>query len=140
MRRGLQVFVFLLGVVAVVAGLDTVVRGADGVLDHGEVSASVDSELRFYAAWYVLVGVTMLQASRNVERQTTVIRAVMATLFLAACGRVISLATVDTPHVFYVVLMVVEFALPVIVIPWHAAVVRAHLSSLPPTAPLTSTD
>lgn len=133
MRRGLQVFVFLLGAVATATGLDTLIRGADSVLGHGEVNANVDSELRFYAAWYVMTGVVLLQAARNVESQALVIRTVMATLFLAACGRVISLATVGTPHSGQVVLMVIEFALPIIVIPWHAAVARAAVARTTPT-------
>ncbi|MCA1726915.1 MAG: DUF4345 domain-containing protein [Actinobacteria bacterium] len=57
MRRGLQIILALLGVVATVFGLVSVFGGADAVLGSGGASADVDSELRFYAAWYVVAGV-----------------------------------------------------------------------------------
>jgi hypothetical protein len=46
-RRGLQAILTILGLVAVVFGTLTVFTGGAGVIGGGEVSASVDSELRF---------------------------------------------------------------------------------------------
>lgn len=121
-RRGLQVVVTVLGVVALVFGLLGVMTGGAGVLDGGHVSANVDSELRFFAAWYAGAGVLLLWVRTRVERETAVIRGVCAFLFLAAVGRVVSIISVGVPHTAFVALMIVEFAIPAIVIPWQAAV------------------
>jgi len=61
------VVVTVLGIVAVAAGAHTVLIGGDSVLNHGDVSAGVDSELRFYAAWYVVAGALLLRAVRRIE-------------------------------------------------------------------------
>jgi Domain of unknown function (DUF4345) len=124
-RRGLQVVLTIVGMVAVVAGSDTVLRGGDSVLNHGDVSAAVDSELRFYAAWYVAAGVLMLKAVGRVESEALIVRAVGAAFFLAGSARLLSLVTVGRPHAFALVLMVLEFVIPVVTVPWQAAVARS---------------
>lgn len=122
MRVGLQAVLALLGGVAVTFGLLTVVTGAASVPAGGAVTASVDSELRFYAAWYVAAGATLLWAAPNIDRAGTVLRLVCATLWLAAAGRIVSLAAVGRPHGVFVVLLAVEIVIPLVVVPWQAAV------------------
>jgi hypothetical protein len=124
-RRGLQVVLTIVGIVAVAAGGHTVVTGGDSVLNHGDVSAGVDSELRFYAAWYVVAGVLVLRAVRRVESEALVVRAVGAAFFLAGSARLLSLVTVGRPHPFALALMVLEFVIPVVIVPWQAAVARS---------------
>jgi hypothetical protein len=48
---------------------------------------------------------------------------ICAVWFVAACSQVLSLA-VGSPHPLFLALMVVEFAIPLVVVPWHAAVSR----------------
>ncbi|MGH2685191.1 MAG: DUF4345 domain-containing protein [Actinomycetota bacterium] len=124
LRRSLQVVLTILGVVAVSAGGITVLFGADSVVGGGSVSASVDSELRFYATWYVLVGALLLRAVPRVEAEAFTIRAVFVTLFLAGVARVISIIAVGTPHRFLLVLLGLELGLPILLIPWQALVAR----------------
>jgi hypothetical protein len=121
-QRGLQIVLTILGLIALVFGVVGVITGGAGVLDGGHVSANVDSELRFFAAWYAGAGVLLLWVRRRVETETTVIRGVCAVLLLAAVGRVVSIIAVGTPHLAFLFLMAVEFAVPVIVIPWQAAI------------------
>ena len=49
MHRGLQVLLTFVGAVALIAGTVSVILGASVIPTRGEVSASVDSEMRFYA-------------------------------------------------------------------------------------------
>src|SRR6266581_4558502 len=111
-RRALQLVVTVLGCVALVFGVLGVATGGGGVVDGGQVSANVDSELRFFAAWYAGAGATLLWARKRVEREGRVIRAVCAVLVLAAVGRVLSIFTVGAPHALFLFLMAVEFVLP----------------------------
>ena len=79
-RRGLQLFLTVLGAIALVMGVVGVVTGGAGVLDGGHVSPNVDSEIRFFAAWYAGAGVLLLRVRHRVETETTLIRGVCAVL------------------------------------------------------------
>lgn len=121
-RRGLQLALGAIGTVATVAGSDAVLRGAAQVLDGGDASANLDTELRFYASWYVVFGVLMLRAARRPEAETTTVRACGAGFLLAAFGRAVSSRAVGRPHPLFQVLMAMEAAIPVVLIPWQRRV------------------
>ena len=123
-RRALQIVLTVIGTVAVVAGAGTVLFGAASVVGAGEASATVESELRFYAAWYVVAGILLLTATRRLEAERRVILSVALGFFLAACGRAISWFVIGRPHSLAVTLMFVEFAIALGVPPWHARIVR----------------
>ncbi len=114
----------VIGAVALTAGLVSVVLGAASVAGAGTPTPSLDSELRFYAAWYAVAGALALRASVRVESETFTVRAIAAGFFLAGCGRALSFAFVGRPHVVAVVLMVIELVIPFVLIPWQAAVAR----------------
>ncbi len=78
-RRGLQLALTVIGAVAVVFGGLGVARGAAGVLEGGKVSANVDSELRFFASWYAVLGALLLRAARRPETDGAIVRAFAAT-------------------------------------------------------------
>jgi hypothetical protein len=123
-RRGLQLLLAVLGAVAIIFGALGVLTGAASVLRGGDVSASVDSEMRFFAAWYVGGGLFMLRAARRIDAEAATIHVICAVWFVAACSRVLSILAVGSPHPLFLALMVVEFAIPLVVVPWHAAVSR----------------
>jgi hypothetical protein len=124
LRRSLQIFLAAIGAVAVLAGLSAVVLGSR-VIEPARVPASVDSEFRFFAAWYVVAGMLLLRAVPRVEREGRTIQAVAAGFALAAAGRVISVVAVGAPADLYLVLMVIEFILPLVIVPWQVLVRRA---------------
>ena len=99
------------------------------VPDTGDPSASVDSEVRFFAAWYAAAGVVLLSTLPRVESAGRVIRTVGAVFFVAGCARLLSLIVVGRPHTLFLVLMVVEMVLPVIIVPWQTSVARSQSRS-----------
>lgn len=123
-RRGLQALLTVMGVVMVGAGAGTVLLGAASVPDEGTITPDVDTEMRFYAVWYVVVGILLLRAVRRVESETFVVRLVAAGFFAAGCGRILSWLAVGRPHVLAIVLMALELVLPVVIVPWQAALAR----------------
>jgi hypothetical protein len=123
-RRGLQVLLGVLGTVALTLGLLTVIVGASNIPGGDDVSASVDSEIRFFAAWYAVVGVLIFQSIPRVEESTVLIRALSAGVFLAGCARIISIVAVGRPATVYLVLMVIELVLPFVIVPWQTVVAR----------------
>jgi hypothetical protein len=129
-RRGLQIALTVLGVVAVVFGCHGVVTGVAGVRGSGadddtSPSPNVDSEIRFFAAWYAGVGLLLLQSARAPESHGRLIRGVCGVLLMAACGRVLSIRAVGRPSPLFRALMGIEFAIPIVVVPWHAKVARS---------------
>ncbi|MEA2433384.1 MAG: hypothetical protein QOG54_841 [Actinomycetota bacterium] len=114
----------LLGGVALVAGISTLLFGADLVLDSTKVAPGVDSEMRFYAAWYAAAGVLLLRAVPRVEAEGSLVRWVGAAFFVAGCARLLSLVAVGRPPTLYLVLMVAELALPAVIIPWQSSLQR----------------
>ena len=126
MRRGLGAALGVMGCVATVAGGYGVARGAAGVTGReGPLDASVDSELRFFSAWYAAAGLGMLHAARAPERAGAAVRLLSAGWLLAAVGRLLSVRSVGRPHNLYLGLTGVELAIPVVVLPWQRAVERA---------------
>ena len=108
------------GWVAVVAGVQGVLGGTPKVIGAGHDGAgpnsSVDSEFRFYAAWYVVGGVQMLRLARHNERDVRDVDVIAAGWLLAALGRVASARSLGRPQPLYVALTAAEFALPPILV------------------------
>ena len=123
-RRALQVFLTILGSVAVVSGTVTMLFGVESIIGAKPAGPTADSEMRFFAVWYAGAGVVLLRAVPRVETHSTIVRAVGALFFLAGCGRLISLLVVGKPHQFSLWLMAIELSLPFVIVPWQALVAR----------------
>jgi uncharacterized protein DUF4345 len=119
-RTTLKAFLIVLGLVAIGAGLSTVLLGVDSIAGAEEVSGTVDSEMRFYAAWYVGAGVLLLWSAVNLERARSLIRLIAGILFLSGLSRALSWVTVGDPHVLTRVLMVLELTLPIVIVAWYS--------------------
>lgn len=127
MRQGLRLALAGLGVLAGVAGTYDVVRGVGGVRHRASdapIDANVDSELRFFGAWYAVAGVALLRAAGAPERHGEAVRLVSAASLLAAAGRGLSRRKVGAPHPLYTRLLLVEVAIPAVLLPWQRAVER----------------
>ena len=72
-RKALQLVLSALGAVATAAGARGMVEGAAEVVDAGSYSSNVDSEYRFYAAWYHIAGLVLLRAARRPEDATVAV-------------------------------------------------------------------
>jgi hypothetical protein len=123
-RVRLQALLAALGAVATVAGARGVLKGSSEVIEGGPVSANVDNEYRFYAAWYHVMGLLVLRAARQPESETAIVRICAGGLLVGACGRILSIRTLGQPHALQKVLMGLEFAIPVVIVPWQMRVAR----------------
>lgn len=123
-RAALQVFLTILGLIAAAAGLTTALGGVQTIVGAEVVSATVDSEMRFYAVWYFGAGVLLLRAAARLESEGRTIFLIALLFFFAGCARALSWAMVGRPHALSLALMTIELALPFVVLPWQAAVSR----------------
>src|SRR5918992_4750935 len=84
----LKAVVGLTGGVATAAGLHTVLAGARSLPAQPLANPVVESELRFYAAFYVAYGLAALRAAPRADRNTAGVRGLAGALFLGGLARV----------------------------------------------------
>jgi hypothetical protein len=108
-----------LGTLAVFAGSRGVLLGAREVPHPGAITASLDSEYRFYASWYPIVGLAVLDAARQPSVDRRFMRLIAAGVGLAAAGRILSLRTVGRPARSQLALLAAEVGVATVILPWH---------------------
>ena len=85
-------------------------------------SPNDDSELRFYAVFFVAFGVLMVQSARNLERYVARIPLLLALFFAGGLARAISYISVGPPHALFILLMGIELiAPPLLWLAWRKA-------------------
>jgi hypothetical protein len=107
------------GAVATAAGLYTVLAGAKSLPGQELASPSVESELRFYAAFYVAYGLAALRIAPRADRDTPAVRALAGTLFLGGLARAGGWLSVGGPGRLQRGLMVIELAAPPLAVAWQ---------------------
>jgi Domain of unknown function (DUF4345) len=86
--------------------------GPPSIIAGGPVNASIDSELRFYATLFIGFGGGFVWAAADLARRSVVVQ-VLSGLFLAGgLARLLAIWQTGVPHAFYIVLIVVEIAVP----------------------------
>lgn len=113
----------LLALVPIATGLASVLLGA--AIVPGGASASVESELRFYAVWWVGLGIYLWSLAPRVLERGRELRVVCALLFAGGLARLGAIADVGAPEPTFVGLMVVEWVVAVGLWAWHARLTRS---------------
>jgi hypothetical protein len=124
-RRNLQRLLVAIGLVPIVTGAVSLVLGTDAIPEAGSPSANTESELRFYAVWWLGAGLFLASLAPRIEQRGRELRAVCALLVLGACGRALAIADAGRPQPIFVVLMTLEFLIPPALVLWQARVERA---------------
>ena len=94
--------------------------GGRSLAGQGLANPSVESELRFYGAFYVAYGVVVLHAAPRADRDTAIVRALAGALFLAGLARAGGWLAVGRPHRVQLALLVIELAAPPMIVTWQA--------------------
>jgi len=123
--RGLTRTLYVVGVIPIVAGALTVVLGADSVPSPGDPSANLESELRFYAVWWIGAGVFLIWLAPRVAERTLEVRVFAGLLFLAGVSRLLAALDTDWPSTGQLILMGLELVLPLVLVAWQARVARS---------------
>ena len=121
--RNLQRTLYLLAAIPVVAGAWTVLVGSDSVPHAGQPTASLESELRFYAVWWIGAGVFLAWLAPRVQDRTRELRVFCALLFLGGLSRIVGIIDVGWPRPSQLMLMALEFSVPVILVVWQGRAV-----------------
>lgn len=118
-QRAFRGACYLGGAVATAAGLHTIVAGAKSVPGKPATNAQVESELRFYSAFYVAYGAALIRLAPQADRDTPGVRAAMAVLFLAGLGRAAAWLTAGKPHPGQQALLGLELGIPPAILGWQ---------------------
>jgi Domain of unknown function (DUF4345) len=116
----MRTLLYVGGVVATTAGLHSVLAGVRSLPGRQSASAAVESELRFYAAFYAAYGLAALRIAPRADRDPAAVRALAGALFLAGLARGGGWLASGPPHPLQRVLLAIELAAPPAVVAWQA--------------------
>lgn len=102
----------LIGFVAILTGIFVVLTGSSGQVDGTQAAPSVESELRFFAAFWIAYGAAALYVAPRAAREIHAVRALAAFLFLGGVARGIAWIADGRPHALFIVLLAFELLLP----------------------------
>ena len=128
-RKALRAVFYGVGAVATTAGLHTMLAGARSVPGRPPANAAMESELRFYAAFYVAYGLTALRVAGRADRDTASARALAGALFLAGAGRAGAWLTTGRPTTAQLALLAIELGGPPPLVLWQARLAAADARS-----------
>ncbi|HEY0435888.1 MAG TPA: DUF4345 domain-containing protein [Phenylobacterium sp.] len=78
--------------------------------------ATMDNEMRFYAAMWGAYGLAAIWAARDLGRRLNLVPWLAGAFFAGGAGRALSLTSVGPPHPFFVLLMWIELTAPPLMI------------------------
>lgn len=110
--RALRALLLGGGVVATAAGMHTVVVGGKSLPGRRLANPVLESELRFYATYYVAFGLAALRVAPRADRDANAVRALAGTLFLSGLARAGGWLAAGRPHRLQRTLLAIELALP----------------------------
>jgi len=119
MKLGLQIILVALSLIPAYFGITGMMDGAAMFIAPEHVTAALDSEFRFLSAYYLGLAVLIWWILPNIERHTTLFRIVIGALFLGGLTRVYSIVMVGAPPTPMLGGMVLELALPLLLL-WQA--------------------
>lgn len=119
-RAALRGLFYIGGLVATGAGLHTMVAGGKSLPGQQRANPSVESELRFYGAFYLAYGLVVLRAAPGADRDTAAVRGIAGALFLAGLSRAGGWLAVGRPHRNQRALLAIELGAPPLTVAWQA--------------------
>ena len=121
-QRITQVGLFLVAFIAVTGGTLQMVLG------QPETTARLDNVHRFMAGVYLSTGFIAFWAARTIRSQGTLVYLLALGVFMAGCGRLLSIAQVGLPQPAAVWLgyLIPELLLPVVIALSHRAAQRGR--------------
>ena len=112
MRFVLKALLLLLGTTIILISLMHVAIGPASIPGAVPVNATMDSEDRFYAVFFLAYGAALLWCARDVAGRARQVRLLMAIFFLGGVARIVSMLQAGLPHPFFVTMTAIELLLP----------------------------
>jgi hypothetical protein len=128
MRRGLEAFIILFGLVCCAIALTHIGLGPRSIPGSIPGNATMDSEDRFYATLFLGFGGTLIWCARDLKARAQTLRALMLVFLLGGVARIISAVAVGPPAPLFIFLGGLELVLPPVILLGLRGVVAADRS------------
>ena len=132
-KRGLQIVTAILAAVPVATGVISM-SGIDDPLYSSAVlppSTLLDSNLRFFGGVWFGLGIAMYGIIPNIEKQTSLFRALWGMVFAGGIGRIISMLMLGLPPAPFVGFTILEILGAPLIVLWQTRVARTENDGRP---------
>ncbi len=126
MKRALQIMLIIVAAIPFVLGVRNLIGGAAAFVPPEAITPALDSQMRFYAVWFMLPLFITIWIVRNLETARPVMQITFGTMALAGCARIISALQYGMPEPTMIVAIAIEIGV-LLFLPWHRAVMRRSL-------------
>lgn len=118
MRKALRIWLIVFGSVCALIGLSHLFFGTASIIGGGEVNATIDADMRFYAVLFTAYGLAFIWCARDIDARAVPINLLGLIFFAGGLARLLSIATHGLPNWFYIVMIPVELIVPVVNYYW----------------------
>ncbi len=130
-KRTLQIVSYGLALIPLLTGCVGLL-GVDDPLYAGlPRNVLLDTNLRFFAGFWLAMGLAMLWAARRIETETALYRAIWAAIFMGGVGRAISMLAVAPPPWPFIAFTGLELIGAPFFMVWQARVAQSRAARSP---------
>jgi hypothetical protein len=137
-KKVLQIVLGILGLIPILTGALNLMLGASALNIFGAAvspdvlnNVVIDSQIRFLGAIWLGVGIVLYWALPAIEKQTTLFRLLIGSIFLGGIGRSISAFSVGTPPNHLIAAIVLELIGMPLIILWQSFIATDRMAKLP---------
>lgn len=112
MEKTLRWLCWVMGAACLLVGIAHIVLGPAAAPDTGTLTATDDSQNRFFGAVFAGYGLAWIWAVRQSPLSGNAIRGLAGIMFVGGLARLVSAAVHGWPHGFVIALTAVELVLP----------------------------
>lgn len=112
MRQAFQAFLALFGLIVIGISLAHFAIGPQAIIGGTAVNPTMAGEDRFFAGLFLCSGVALLWCAVDLQHELVYVNLLAAAFFVGGLGRLLAVLLDGAPHPFYVAMLVVELALP----------------------------
>lgn len=123
MRRPLQITLLVFAFIPFALGLMNLITGAAQFMPPEVITASNDSQMRFYAVLFMMPFFITIWIVRNLDIAGPIMAITFGTMALAGVARLYSISQFGLPEPSMIGAIVIEIGV-LLFIPWHRAVLR----------------
>jgi hypothetical protein len=102
----------LFGLLVIAISLAHFAIGPSAIIGGVTVNPTMAGEDRFFAGLLLCYGIALLWCARDVEHKSLYIDVLAVAFFAGGIGRLLAILIDGAPHAFYVAMLVLELALP----------------------------
>jgi uncharacterized protein DUF4345 len=112
MRQAFQALLALFGVIVIGVSLAHFAIGPQAIIGGTAVNPTMAGEDRFFAGVFLCTGIALWWCAVDVQHKRGYVNLLAAVFFVGGLGRLLAVMLDGAPHPFYVAMLVLELALP----------------------------